>query len=679
MHQIRHSLSAIRHSPFAIRHSLFVMLALLLVTTWLYAHALGFGLIWDDPLWYGRVVGPSVGELVKPMPDYHFYRPALVLYNRLFLGPDDTLAVPLLHAAQIGFHLLNVALAYALSRRLGLGGWTAVAVAGLVAWYPFSYQAVAWAAPAQPMAAALQTGAFLAYLEACRKQAGHRLAAGLSLLLFLAAIAVQEGAAALAILPLLAEWVIRRRNTSGTGWWLALAYPLIAAGFGLLWLLLPRQTGYTRLAFETPVVSYLLQGFIFPLLGRPGGYGPDQTFAPWALLALAVLTLGVLLVTARRAGRGRQALFGLAWALLGIAPTVAGLRYSYVRLASRLLYYSGPGVALLWACALLPESETGFFPKSSETRFFPKNLVSFPRLRRTAGTVLLCLIALQSSLLLTGFQRLYAAGTTHLAELSQTAQAGEARLLFINFPDRYAPKRPPYPLGYWGVTLAPVSVELGAFPAVTTGLHPETISRSLPWIDAEDREIGPYQIDMRGVITPPDELYQLAHQVDGVYLSRHHADGTFALQWAGAVAPGPSAPALDPASVCRLAIFGETLCLQAAQVDLRSGQLALTLTWLSLSPAQPHDTIFAHLGLVDQPPIAQADGDAWLGMLPLAVWQPGDTIREQRILPFTEETLPERYSLMIGVYNRLTGERLPATTPEGEPLLDNAVVIGHLP
>ncbi|MCK4473607.1 MAG: hypothetical protein KAW49_17645, partial [Anaerolineae bacterium] len=277
---IRHSLSAIRHPPFAIRHSPFVMLALLLVTAWLYAHALGFGLIWDDPLWYGRVVGPSVGELVKPMPDYHFYRPALVLYNRLFLGPDSTLAVPLLHAAQIGFHLLNVALAYALSRRLGLGCWTAVAVAGLVAWYPFSYQAVAWAAPAQPMAAALQTGAFLAYLEARRKQAGHHLAAGLSLLLFLAALAVQEGAAALAILPLLAEWVLRRRNTSGTGWWLALAYPLIAAGFGLLWLLLPRQTGYTRLAFETPVVSYLLQGFIFPLLGRPGGYGPDQTLAP---------------------------------------------------------------------------------------------------------------------------------------------------------------------------------------------------------------------------------------------------------------------------------------------------------------------------------------------------------------------------------------------------------------
>jgi len=646
------------------------MLGLLLITAWLYAHALDFGFVWDDPLWYGRVVGKSVKDLIRPMPDYHFYRPALVFYNRLFLGPDNTLVAPLLHAAQIGFHLLNVALAYALSRRLGLGDWVAVAVGGLVAWYPFSYQAVAWAAPAQPMAAALQTGAFLAYLEARRKQAGHRLAAGLSLLLFLVALAVQEGAAALAILPLLAEWVLRRRNTSGTGWWLALAYPLIAAGFGLLWLLLPRQTGYTRLAFETPVVLYLLQGFIFPLLGRPGGYGPDQTLAPWALLALTVLTLGGLLVAAGRAGRGRQALFGLAWALLGIAPTAAGLRYSYVSLGSRLLYYSSPGVALMWACALLPESETGFFLK---------NPVSSRRLRRTAGAVLLCLIALQSSLLLTGFQRTYAVGTAHLDELIQVAQTSDTRILFVNFPDRYAPRRPPYPLGYWGVTLAPVSVDLGAFPAIVTGQHPQTVSRSLPWIDAEARDTGPYQIDLRGITTQPDQLYELAHQMDTVYLSRSFPDGTFTLQRVGTVISAPSAPPVDPTSACRIAVFGQTLCLQAAQVYLRPGRLDLTLTWLSLSPAQPHDTIFVHLGPVGQPPIAQADGDAWLGMLPLTVWQPGDTIREQRIILLPEGIAPNHHELRIGAYNRVTGERLPATTPQGEPLPDNDTTIGYFP
>ncbi len=649
------------------RNSQFAMLFLLLATAGLYAHALDFGFIWDDPLWYSRVVGRSISELIRPMPDYHFYRPALMLYNHLFLRPDNSLAAPMLHAAQIGWHLLNVALAYGLSCRLGLGGWTALAVGGLVAWYPFSYQAVAWAAPAQPLAAALQNGAWLAYFEARRQQAGHRLAAGLSLLLFLAALTVQEGAAALAVLPLLMEWVLRRQSNSRAVRWLALAYPLIAGGFGLLWLRIPREAGYTALTFEKPIALYFLQGLIFPLLGRTAGYEPGQTVAPGVLLALAGLTLGGFLVASWRTGRGRQVLLGLAWALLGIAPSAVGLRYSYVSLGSRLFYYSSPGVALLWACVLLPGLETGFFGK---------NPVSFRRLWRTGGAVLLGLIALQSSLLLTGFQRMYTVGIAHLDELIRVAQAGEARMLFVNFPDRYAAKRPPYPLGYWGITLAPASVDLGAFPAIATGQRPHTTSCSMPWIDIEARDGGPYQIDLRGVITPPDQLYQLAHQMDAVYLSRYRLGGTFALQRAGAVTSALSATPIDPASDCRLAVFGQTLCLQAAQADLQSGQLDLTLTWLSLSAAQPHDIIFAHLGLAGQPPIAQADGDAWQGTLPLAVWQPGDTIREQRTISLPEQMPPDQYEIRIGVYNWVTGERLPATTPQGESLPDNAYIAG---
>ncbi|MEE8390766.1 MAG: hypothetical protein V3S14_08240 [Anaerolineae bacterium] len=654
---------ATRNSVRPLRSQLAILL-LLLATTWFYAHALDFGFIWDDPLWYSRVVGKSLRELVRPMPDYHFYRPTLVLYNRLFLQADDSLAAPLLHTAQIGWHLLNVTLAYALSRRLGLGGWTAVAVGGLVACYPFSYQAVAWAAPAQPMAAALGNGALLAYVEARRKRARHRLSIGLSLLLFLAALTIQEGAVVLAVLPLLIEWVLHRRNGNKTDWWLALIYPLVAAVFGLLWLRIPRKAGYITMTLNSSVALYLLQGLIFPLIGRPGGYAPGQTIAPGILFTLAGIVLGGLLVASWRARRIRQALFGLAWAVLGIAPVVAGLRYSYVKLASRLLYYSSPGVAILWACALLPKPET---------RFFLKNLVSPHRLWRTAGTLVLALIALQSWLLLVSFQQTYTVGIDHLAELIQTAQTQDARLLFVNFPDRYAPKRPPYPLGYWGVTLAPVSIDLGAFPAIVAGQHPHTTSRSIPSVDFDARENSPYHIDMRGEITPPGQLYQLAHQMDAVYLSRYLPDGTFALRWAGDVTTAPSD------SSCQLAAFGQTLCLQKVQADPRPGRLSLTLTWLSLSAAQPHDAVFAHVGTPHQPPIAQDDDDAWLGILPLAVWQPGDVVREQRIILLPQDATEGQYQIRIGVYNRVTGERLSATTPYGEPLLDNVFTVSQLP
>lgn len=645
---------------FAVPPHLRILLALaglLLITAWIYTPALKFGFIWDDPLWYSRVIGKSFVELVSPMADYHMYRPALVLYNRLFLNPDDTFAAPMLHAAQIGWHLLNVCLLYTLCRRLDLGSRAAFAASLLFAWHPFSHQANAWSAPAQPLAGTLQLGTFLTYVWARREQKNSLLAAGISILLFLLALAVQENSAALCLLPLLIEWVLRRSPDIPIRRkipWLALVYPLVAAGFGTLWLLMPRQSGFTAPAFEGKVQLYFIQGFIFPLLGRPAGYAPGHTPVPGTILILFGFALLWLLATAWHTGRIRQATLALAWGLFGIVVPATQLRYSYASIASRLFYHASPGIAVLWACALLP-------PASSSP---PR------RLWRAAGTTALCLIAIQSTALLTGFQQAYATGTVHLTEFIHSTQTGGDHLLYVNFPSRYTPKRPPYPIGHWRVILAPGSVDLGAFAASATGHHPQTLSRHMPWIDAEPRDAGPYLIDMRGELTPPEQLYQLAHKVDGVYLSRYQADGTFELQWAGAIA----AP-LDQG--CNMATFGQTLCLQEAQVERLPDCLRITLAWHSLSPAQAHDTVFVHVGQPGQVPIAQADGDFWMGMLPLPILAPGDVIREQRIVPLPAEMPPGQHEIKVGVYNRLTSERLPTTTPRGSRLPGDAVII-HL-
>jgi hypothetical protein len=636
------------------------MLGILLVTACLYAPALGFGFMWDDPTWYGRVIGKSFAELLQPMPDYQFYRPGVALYNRLFMERDQTFSAPIMHAVQIAWHLLDVALVYALCRRLRAGDGIAIAAAGLVAWYPFSQQAVAWVAPQQAMVAALQNGSWLAYLASRRRGKTHWPVAILSLALFAAALAIQEITAALALVPLLMELPLRRLRRApklSQGLLLALVYPLIAAAFVLAWRTLPRPPGYPDWGFRPQVIGYFLQGLVFPLLGRLGGYAPGETMSPALIVALTGLVLTGLLIAAWRAGRLRLALFGLALVLLGSVPSALGLRYEYVNTSPRLLYYSAPGVALLWGCALLP----------------PANRSPARRLWRTGGAVLLGLVALQSILLLAGFQQLFAAGAAHMAEFVQSAQTGE-RLLFVNFPDQFAPWRPPYPMGYWGMLLAPGSVDLGEFSALATGRRPVTFSRRMPWVDGEMRDAGPYQVDMRGELVPADQLYQLAHQVDRVYLSRYHTDGTFALQWAGAVV----SPTVSPQS-CRLAIFGQTLCLQDAQVEPQPGQLSVTLTWINLSGAQPNDTILTHLGQVGQPPITQADGDPWLGILPLTLLQPGDTIRDHRIIPLPEALPPGQYEIRVGLYNRITGERMPATTPQGEPLPDNAVTVGRFP
>lgn len=644
------------------KKSLLAMTGVLLAVAWFYVPALDFGFIWDDPVWYGHALGKSWWQALQPTTDFQFYRPLSMVYVHLFRRADDTFAAPLLHWAQIGWHLLNVALTYAIGRRLGLERGAALVVAVLVGLYPFSYQAVAWAAPNQPMAAALQSAAWLAYMLGIRDrrlEIGDRRWQfyGLSLFLFVLALTVQESTVALAFIPLFVVVVMRVKIG---GWRVpisnhrslisnsqSLIYPLLAFVFGLVWLLVPKQTGITGLVMDGRVGLYLLQGFIYPLLGRPGGYPPGFSVAPIMIGVLFVSIGGLLVALAVRQGRGHLALFGLVWALLVIVPAVVGLRYSYASLAPRLLHGAAPGVALLWVSALWPR--------------LPYSL----RPWRLAGLLLLSLIVVQSGWLLLNFQRLYRAGIDHMAEMLAVTGEHDDRLLFVNFPDRYAPKRPPYPDGYWGLTLAPVVVELGDFAAVLTGNRPQTESRSLPWIDAEARASGPYQVDMRGVIVEPDELYRLAAGQDAVYLSRYLPGGRFSLEAAGYLGRQAARP-------CRLALFGEAVCLQAIQVEKWNDVLQVRLSWSTEAPLPPNLTIFTHLGRVGEPPLSQADGDAWRGMLPLAAWQPGDLIHEWRTLE--RPAAGEELYLQIGMYDRATGERLRAVTGDGRPLADDAYV-----
>jgi hypothetical protein len=184
---------------------------------------------------------------------------------------------------------------------------------------------------------------------------------------------------------------------------------------------------------------------------------------------------------------------------------------------------------------------------------------------------------------------------------------------------------------------------------------------------------------MRGVTAQPDELYRLAHDTSVVYLSRHAVDGSFLLQRAGTVRSASVVNSSDSSRACQMAVFSRTVCLQEAQIERRADELLLTLTWLSLSQANTDDTIFAHLVPPYQPPVAQADGDAWRGLLPLRVWQPGDVIREQRTIPLPGHADSLDYEIRVGIYNRMSGERLLAQTPTGERLPDDAVIIGRFP
>lgn len=626
------------------------LLLILAGTAVFYAPSIHFGIFWDDPIWYGHAVGKAWWQTLLPSVDFQFYRPLTFLYVWLFMRADGTFAVEWHHIFQIGIHLLNAVLAYAISCRLGFSRWAAAAVVLLLVLYPFAFQAIAWAAPNQPIAVVWQFAAILTYLLAhplTKAEVGDEqltgkrpFLLGLSLVFFLLALLVQESSVAVAFVPLLYEFFLRQKITGWSsfwavlrtprqsGWGMALVYAALAGAYGLIWMSVPRQPGITQLALEPETAVYLLQGLIYPLVGRPFGYQSALPVGQFGVIT--AVTLAILFTQAMWHKRGRLVLMALVWIVLSQLPAFVGLEFNYVEFASRLLYVSALPVALLWVAALWPS---------------PRLL---PRLA-WLGPLLILLIAGQSLGVMQGMMRDFERGTTHLNEAVAMMDEGSGRYLFINFPDRYMDKQPPYPFGKWGLTLAPVVVNPADFLPVLTGGTAVSTSYSMPWLDLAERDAGPYHVDMRGVIIQPGELVQVAADGAAIYVSRYGVDGRFLLQPVGSL--GQDA---EP-SGC-MARFEEAICLHAVNYAARETEIDLALVWSAERPLPPNETIFIHLGQPGQSPAAQADGDTWRGLLPLADWPVGRLVTEYRTLPRPIDSVG--LTLQIGVYNRETGQRL---------------------
>ena len=94
----------------------------------------------------------------------------------------------------------------------------------------------------------------------------------------------------------------------------------------------------------------------------------------------------------------------------------------------------------------------------------------------------------------------------------------------------------------------------------------------------------------------------------------------------------------------------------------------LQIYWQTLQPMDKDYTIFVHLRDADGNVVATWDGPVSNSgdgnYYSTLVWQPGEYIRDERLLKFSEANLPpvgEGYRLWIGMYDLQSGERLPVT------------------
>jgi uncharacterized membrane protein len=116
--------------------------------------------------------------------------------------------------------------------------------------------------------------------------------------------------------------------------------------------------------------------------------------------------------------------------------------------------------------------------------------------------------------------------------------------------------------------------------------------------------------------------------------------------------------------------FGGVLALTGYGLEPKapeSGEdLVLWLIWSRQGDRLDRDlTVFVHLLDEDGDRVAQGDGvPGYLGTLPTTVWEPGAAVLDRHVVSLPAKLTSGRYSLRIGWYDPVSGERL--LTPSGE-------------
>ena len=617
----------------------------------MYVASINFGLIWDDPNWYQQGAGQSLGQIFTSLNTYQFYRPLAIGLNRLLISPTGIVNAPLAHLLQIAAHLIATLAVVPLLRVFKFNERTARIGAVLFAIYPLSYQAVAWQAPQQPIATLAVFVALLAADRFMQRDQVRYLIASLAAYAF--GLLFQESALPFVFGFFWLTYFNRSTPTTSRKRWWPLLHLALALTYFFIWLNVPRQAGVTGRGLQLNVLVYGLQAIAFPVASL---FSVALSEVPVAILALVFAAITLLLVVGVWRWQGwRAAMFGGMWIAAGVLPIVVGLSWSYVRTGSRLLYPASLGIAVMWASCI-----ASLWTKRIWQRVFSLGL---------AVIVIAVSIGQWAQ-----FQRVYLSGTQYLDSTIQTlVKSSHQSLLFVNYPDRIELRPAPYPLGNWGLILAPVVQNLSDYAVAKVGISASDQSLAAFQVGTDDRGAWPYTVFMRGEDTPAQKLYAVAAKTDRVLITDYLPDGQLHLREVGAIRS-------SQLITSNIATFDDAAhAMHAAQLIsatvIISDDLEVTLVWHCLQPLREGDTIFVHHWR-DGVFVNAYDGDSLGGLIPLEVWQVGNDVLDVRTIAIPDFD-PAHDTIRTGIYNRYDGVRYVAVDVNGQRLPDDAAPITY--
>ena len=634
---------------------------LLVLGTYLYADAAALPFYGDDPIHMRWIERSSLADIWTSAAGVGCYRPlTFTVYwadRWLMGGPHASLE----HAVNVALHVLNAVLVVALARRfLGrrAARWAGLAAGLLFISFPFTYQAIPWAASlTHPLATFLILGSVVTAMRARRGEHWSLRCASIAL----AAVALFAHESALVVGVLIGLDVVlwnRQRPPARELAW-PLTYLALALAFIPLYFSVPRQTSSMpplSTVRMTQTSAYLLQGLAYPV--APAARQLVERFG-WTDLAsayaAACVTAVSLLLLAWRSHRVREMCLALLWVIVAIAPAALALPFDYLLNAPRVLYLASVGVAIAWSTALAALASIG---------------TGWARIgARMVTALLLGSILLFSSRFVRERQDLHTMGGDLLWQTTGTfggAPAGEHHFV-VNFPAWFAPLRIVYPLGHEGVELMPPYADIGELVWSNSGV--ERSVRTAKFSSALPMSPG-YYYGIRGPEVTWEELVPRIRDADWVHLVHLEAEGP-RLQLAGRVLDA-SRPPGPP-----LAIFDGRLALERAEVSVADdGSAVMRLTWWAADSMVDRDfRVFAHLYNDSGDIVAQADGYPLDGLYPFWIWRPGERVEDIRRLRLGELPWVDGVGYGVGVYDPAGGDRLPAYGPDGVRLPSDAVRI----
>lgn len=113
--------------------------------------------------------------------------------------------------------------------------------------------------------------------------------------------------------------------------------------------------------------------------------------------------------------------------------------------------------------------------------------------------------------------------------------------------------------------------------------------------------------------------------------------------------------------------FADLITLRGYDLAVEAGQLRLKLYWYSEQRTGTDYTTFVHILNPAGDIVAQVDRPPAGGRYPTSLWEPGETILDEIIVP-RPEAPPARYTIRVGLYDLVTGARLPLAGAQGDSL-----------